>query len=941
MGKTVAILFALIAAASWAQIPVGLPNGRNHPELNWRKIETTHFKILYHQGLDSLALDAAKIAEDIYSPITEDLGIEPMGKTVLILTDVDDISNGIANPLDHTIFIWTQSDKKETTGSLHWLRRVIGHEFAHMVTFWGCRNFMGKPWELLTLGLTPTWFLEGVAQYESEKWDDHRDLLLRTTVRDSALLPPRKLDGFVGADMIDSRLVYEEGHGLVRYIASKYGKGKVSELIQRHREFPLSFSWTMKRTVGKTTGSLFRDWKSETDKTYSRVFMEKESGKQIGSKIPIPLQAVTGLRWSKDGKRIAVVGMNRWDEGIQRLYVTEADDIKLRSLGGPHVSSYFSWSPDAKKLVISRKNRGSHGSIVDDLFIVDIGQGKETRITQDLRATDPCWSPTRDELCFVRRHPGGATLWLLDLEKNTKSPLILSNAIPDVFSPSWSPDGERIAFSFIDNRGNRDIGIVNRDTSLFERLTHDHIDDRTPTWSPDGAWIAYISYEGGIPNLFRIRPDGSEKHRITDVAGGVFNPTWTPGALGISGIFFESRDSVTVYTIPSFRTAKESSKPSRPTWTSIEPYEKDLINFPDKKPISSESIPYRSFTHLRPLILLPFAGRDDGGLQVGLIQYAADPLYKHQILGTLTARKRVDWYIDYTNGQWEPFINFSFWGRTNDRGEFLMAGAPQLWERRIGAGLRFSLPMNFGRSLLSNHVAQFAIDVERIGILHEEDFSSFKPEFHPFSGWINTIDLGYGWIWERPDVGFGVHPSTGFAVNVFLQRSDHLLGSDMERTRLAGSISIRQELPWKRHVFGIRMGEFFQWGSQPIQDLMSLGLRGLSQSKESDRFLYGSFEYRIPLIRDLGFRIPIFYFERFAWAFWLDWGKAWGSDLLTYQTGARRAFGDTNWLATVGGELRCRIYLWGKLPIVVRGGYGREISNSGKGDWYWLVGPVF
>jgi hypothetical protein len=115
----------------------------------------------------------------------------------------------------------------------------------------------------------------------------------------------------------------------------------------------------------------------------------------------------------------------------------------------------------------------------------------------------------------------------------------------------------------------------------------------------------------------------------------------------------------------------------------------------------------------------------------------------------------------------------------------------------------------------------------------------------------------------------------------------------------------------------------------------------MSLSREGDRFLYGSAEYRIPLIRDLGFRIPIFYFERFAWAFWSDWGKAWGSNLTTYETGNRQGFGEADWVMTVGGELRCRIYLWGKLPVVVRGGYGKEILGGGDGNWYWLFGPVF
>ena len=941
MRKVLCIAVILSCGISRAQ----LPNGRTHPELRWRSFKTSHFEIIFHQGLDSLASDAANVAEEVYGPITENLGVEPRGRTSLILSDIDDISNGIANPLNHSIFIWTQSDKKETTGTLHWLRRVVGHEFAHMVNFWGCRNFLGKPWELLTLGLTPTWFIEGVAQYESEEWDDHRDLLLRTAVRDDAVLPPRKLDGFVGADIIDSRLVYEEGHGLVRFIASRYGKEKVGELIRNHRKFPLSFTWTMKRMLGKTTGNLYKEWKRDVQNAYAPLHEDKEYAQEMGEQIRVPLQVVTGLRWSPDGMRMAVVGMERWDEGVQRLYVCDVDGSRFRSIGRSHVGSYFSWSPDGKKIVISRKRRGEHGSFVDDLFVVDAVSGKEKRITTDLRATDPSWSPAREEICFVRHSPGRSTLWRRNLKNENAECVLDLGRDTEVFSPSWSPDGEKIVFSLFDKNGHRDIAVVNRDGTGFKKLTDDSVDDRTPAWSPDGESVAFCSYEGGTPNLFRMRPDGTKKTRMTDAAGGVFNPAWTPDGRAVSAVIFEKRNSVNVTSIPADRRVEEKPVKFRPAWTSVEPPGKYEIPPNEEKIPVMESSSYRSLAHVRPLITFPFLGLDDAGTQVGLIHYASDPLYKHQILGTITARKRVDWRIEYTNGQFEPVITLTCWGRTRDRGEFLLRDAPRLWERRSGADIRLSLPVNFGRTLLSNHLFYVLGRAERIQLLHPDRFSNLSPSFRPFAGWINAVGLGYAWAWGRPDVGFGVHPSTGISFHSSFQHAGQFLGSDIDQTRIESGAAYRQELPFKRHVIAARIGSFFQWGDQPIQDGMSLpapgAIRGLSRSKEGDRFLYGSVEYRVPLIRDLGFRVPVLYFERFAGSFWMDCGKAWGRNLTTYETGEKRGFREGEWAMTAGVELRCRIYLWGKLPVLVRGGFGRDIIHGEKGNWYCLIGPFY
>ena len=68
----------------------------NHTELKWETIETEHFLIHFHEGTERTAREAASIAEYVYPSVTQLYDFYPDDKTVLVITDYDDYSNGVA-----------------------------------------------------------------------------------------------------------------------------------------------------------------------------------------------------------------------------------------------------------------------------------------------------------------------------------------------------------------------------------------------------------------------------------------------------------------------------------------------------------------------------------------------------------------------------------------------------------------------------------------------------------------------------------------------------------------------------------------------------------------------------------------------------------------------------------------------------------------------------
>ncbi len=88
--------------------------------------------------------------------------------------------------------------------------------------------------------------------------------------------------------------------------------------------------------------------------------------------------------------------------------------------------------------------------------------------------------------------------------KNQKN--ITQGPLADDLDPSWSPDGERIAF-VSDRDGHREIYVMDADGKNQKNLSNNDFDDWGPSWSPDGKRITFVSDRVGT--LTAVSPVGS------------------------------------------------------------------------------------------------------------------------------------------------------------------------------------------------------------------------------------------------------------------------------------------------------------------------------------------------------------------------------------------------------------------------------------------------
>jgi len=99
-----------------------------------------------------------------------------------------------------------------------------------------------------------------------------------------------------------------------------------------------------------------------------------------------------------------------------------------------------------------------------------------------------------------------------------------------------SPDGKMVAYSVSRTQGEKDkekdcaaIWLVSLETGEARQLTAGQANDSTPSWSPDGKRIAFLSNRADKPQIYVIAVDGGEAQVLTSLPQGVGGgPVWSP-----------------------------------------------------------------------------------------------------------------------------------------------------------------------------------------------------------------------------------------------------------------------------------------------------------------------------------------------------------------------------------------------------------------------------
>jgi len=237
-------------------------------------------------------------------------------------------------------------------------------------------------------------------------------------------------------------------------------------------------------------------------------------------------QTALSPRISPDNSRLAfsVLGDRGWSVKMYSLLLNRV--IAFPSATGGDISP--AWSPSGQQLAFASSRTGTY-----EIWLSDSAGNISHKITSFTGGnSSPTWNPkTGAQIAWISGRSGLPQLYIMDADGSGVQRMTDGGYAS---SPSWSPNGQFLAFAW-DRKygpgapGGQDIYVMEIATKKWIQLTHDGGRCDFPSWSPDGRHIVYANSPDGRADHTRIMSmlaDGTQKHNLTGPGADMPNWSW-------------------------------------------------------------------------------------------------------------------------------------------------------------------------------------------------------------------------------------------------------------------------------------------------------------------------------------------------------------------------------------------------------------------------------
>jgi hypothetical protein len=971
------------------------------PKLDWRTVESPHFRVHHPNTLAPIAERVVRAAEAAHARLTEPLGHAPTTKTEIVLTDDVDSPNGSATALPFNtvrLYATAPEDLSVLGDNDDWLLDLITHEYTHILHL---DNISG-PASIINavLGKTyspnqiqPRWIIEGLATLtESRETSAGR---MRSSLFDMYMRADVLEDHIARLDEMSSNPIrwpngniwYLYGSRFLGWITDVYGPNTMRAVSADYggTVFPWAINRSIRRVTGKTYEELYEGFKDHLRLRYATQMKTVETrGLREGVRITHHGRNVMYPRFVPRAARSSDQDeLMYWHDdyndraGIYRATFSDKHDAltnKPKLFARTRGASVSSFSPTGDLYT----NSSVPWRIVyyrDDIYRIAVGaratvgdEPERTRLTVGKRATTPDVSPDGQHIAFTINSKSTTYLQIADIDAegnlvNTHD-LVPSARFEQAYTPRFSPDGKFVAYSAWTTGGYRDIRLVDVATGSFEQITHDRAVDANPIFSNDGKVLYFASDRTGISNIYAYEIANKALHQVTNVRLGAYQPALSP----------DGKTLVYVgYTSKGFDLWSMPIEPSR--FLDALPAPTDRGNAP---PVA-DNVPMK-WSRYNPIgTVLPrnysvnFGPGTYGNNALTISALGSDVVGLHEVGATVTVdfdapAPRVS--FDYAYKRLPVNLRLRVFHAISPRQNFV-ANDQQIKydERGIGfsSSLGYAIPGEFTDQFVSlaYTFSKFRDELPYVTF----DPTSTVPRI-PRGGTMSTVRASYSFsnVEGSLDAAGSIR---GFTIRAGVEYAGPPTGSDFTLASFDGTITGYIPMPWPgRHTLALRVGGGVAAGTYADRGYYSVGgydlknnsiinqvmtgiydgsfvLRGYApRSLSGTSYILQNIEYRFPIIKpDRGLSTLPLYIRRIDGNVFVDYGGAFNQlDLTAISLFTNRSIISSPDLHTSAGlEVWMGTTLGYYLDAQFRLGYARGFSSKAlaNGQLYFVASSAF
>ncbi|MEE4198036.1 MAG: basic secretory protein-like protein [Bacteroidales bacterium] len=499
--------------------------------------DTPRFDIYNYLKNDSLLLDLGQLSERWYmrhmaifadtlenSPIILYNNTADFKQTTVISGLIGVGTGGVTEGLRSRVVIPVMVSNKETD-------HVLGHEMVHVFQYNLVRE--NDSLSFSSLGNTPLWMIEGMAEFLSIGARDNRtSMWMRDAVIHDKMPSIKDMTTKPG-----EYFPYRYGHAFWAFVTGVWGDNIMQPLFYNTLRYGMEHAF--QDILHMKPDSLSKIWAKETREYYTKqledtispvgkiMFNTKKGGE-------INLSPVI----SPDGKYVTFLSNKNVINVDLLLAETKNGEIisKLTSsLRKSHIDDFNyieesgSWSPDGKEYILTTFTQGKNKFIIVSLEDNKVKNSREIEIKGIETLVNPEWSPDGKSIVFNGMVNGQSDLYIYSLETGETEQL--TNDYHSDLQPSWSADGEEVVF--ISDRGNDTrlekqiygtykLCVVKRKTKQV--LVYDLFqgaDIFSPQFSPYDSSLYFLSNADGYRNLYRYEIHTGEVFKLTKFSTGI------------------------------------------------------------------------------------------------------------------------------------------------------------------------------------------------------------------------------------------------------------------------------------------------------------------------------------------------------------------------------------------------------------------------------------